>query len=399
MGDMKTIRLAQKKEKAVLRRHPWIFSGAIQETDPDVTDGDIVSVCDSSGRHLGYGYYNGKTQIAVRMLSFGNREITPDYLIGLVRSAAAKRVGNPLLRNTDSYRLIFSEGDSLPGLIVDSYGRHLVMQCLTLGMEKLKEQIVPILIDVARPESIFERSEHEGRALEGLPPMQGQVYGTTPWDVIINENGMSFYVNILSGQKTGFYLDQRDNRALVKALARGRSVLNLFSYTGGFSVAAGLGGAKRILSVDASADALAIAEKNADLNRLNAGHETVRADIFQYLQGGADHGRFHNSRSARPCKEQGLGRKCLPRLQGPAPPDRRENSPRRAGAHLLLFALYQHGALPDGGLQRLCGRGTKGFNHREVHAAVRPPHEHFLPRNRVSEDDASFCGMNAAVNS
>lgn len=281
---MKTIRLAQKKEKAVLRRHPWIFSGAIQETDPDVTDGDIASVCDSSGRHLGYGYYNGKTQIAVRMLSFGNREITPDYLIGLVRSAAAKRVGNPLLRNTDSYRLIFSEGDSLPGLIVDSYGRHLVMQCLTLGMEKLKEQIVPILIDVAQPESIFERSEHEGRALEGLPPMQGQVYGTTPWDVIINENGMSFYINILSGQKTGFYLDQRDNRALVKALAGGRSVLNLFSYTGGFSIAAGMGGAKRILSVDASSDALAIAEKNADLNRLNAGHETVRADIFQYLR-------------------------------------------------------------------------------------------------------------------
>jgi 23S rRNA (cytosine1962-C5)-methyltransferase len=281
---MKTIRLKQNKEKAVLRRHPWIFSGAIRDTDPDITDGDIVSVCDFSGGHLGYGYYNGKTQIAVRMLSFGSMKITPDYLLALVRAAAAKRTGNPLLRNTDSYRLIFSEGDFLPGLIVDSYGKHLVMQCLTLGMEKLKEQIVPIIIDVVRPESIYERSEHEGRALEGLPPMQGQVYGTTPWDVIINENGMSFYINILEGQKTGFYLDQRDNRALVKALARGRSVLNLFSYTGGFSVAAGLGGAQKIVSVDASADALAMAEKNADLNRLHTGHETVRADIFQYVR-------------------------------------------------------------------------------------------------------------------
>jgi 23S rRNA (cytosine1962-C5)-methyltransferase len=281
---MKTVRLEQKKEKAVLNRHPWVFSGAIQKTDPGIADGDIVSVCDSSGKHLGYGYYNSKTQIAVRMLSFGSREITPDYLTELVRAAAAKRTGNPLLRNTDSYRLVFSEGDSLPGLIVDSYGRHLVMQCLTLGMEKLKEQIVPILIDVMRPESIFERSEHEGRALEGLTPMQGQVYGTTPWDVIINENGMSFDINILTGQKTGFYLDQRDNRALVKALARRRNVLNLFSYTGGFSVAAGLGGAGRIISVDASADALAMAEKNIALNRLNAGHETVRADIFQYVR-------------------------------------------------------------------------------------------------------------------
>jgi 23S rRNA (cytosine1962-C5)-methyltransferase len=281
---MKTIRLKQKKEKALLHRHPWIFSGAIGDKDPDIADGDIVSVNDYSGHHLGYGYFNGKTQIAVRMLSFGGQEITPDYLLGLVHAAAAQRTGNPLLRNTDSFRLIFSEGDFLPGLIVDSYCGHLVMQCLTLGMEKQRENIVPIIIDAMQPKSIYERSEHEGRGLEGLPPAQGQIYGTTPGDLIIRENGMSFCINIPSGQKTGFYLDQRDNRALVRSLARGRRVLNLFSYTGGFSVAAGLGGAERIISVDASADALAMAEKNMDLNGMHVPHETIKADIFQYLR-------------------------------------------------------------------------------------------------------------------
>jgi 23S rRNA (cytosine1962-C5)-methyltransferase len=282
--SMNSIYLKQNKTKAVHNRHPWIFSGAIKKKDPGISDGDIVAVCDEAGGRLGFGYYNSKTQIAVRMLSFGEREFTDNYLRELIRAAAAKRTGNPILRDTGSYRLVFSEGDSLPGLIIDSYGGHLVMQILTRGMDRLRETITGMLIEELRPASIYERSDHEGRGMEGLAPVTGQVYGTTPAELVLREGDMSFLVDVGGGQKTGFYLDQRDNRALVKTLASGRDVLNLFSYTGGFSVAAALGGARTITSVDASADALEIARRNLELNRISAPCEFIRADIFQFLR-------------------------------------------------------------------------------------------------------------------
>jgi 23S rRNA (cytosine1962-C5)-methyltransferase len=281
---MKKIWLKKNKEKAVIRQHPWLFSGAIMRKDAAIDDGEIVAVHSAADERLGCGYYNGKTQIAVRLLSFGNQDISPDYLRNLITAAAAWRKENPLLGNTDSYRLIFSEGDFFPGLIVDNYNRHLVLQCLTLGIEKLKDTITGILIDDFNPASIYERSEHEGRNIEGLGPSRGQVYGTTPEELMISEEGMSFYANLHAGQKTGFYLDQRDNRALVRRLSGGRRVLNLFSYTGGFSVAAAMGGAARVTSVDASAEALDLARKNMELNRLDTPGGFVRSDIFQYLR-------------------------------------------------------------------------------------------------------------------
>lgn len=282
--DMKTIHLKEHKEKALLRRHPWVFSGAIGEKDRGIDDGEIVSVLDAKGNHLGCGYYNGRTQIALRMLSFGEEDVTDNYLRELIRSAVSKRAGAPLLHDTDSYRLIFSEGDFLPGLIVDSYGGHLVLQCLTLCMDRLKDTIVKIILEEIKPESIYERSDHEGRGLEGLGPSAGQLYGVTPEELIIKENGMSFQVDVWAGQKTGFFLDQRDNRSLARTLARDRKVLNLFCYTGGFSVAAALGGAASITSVDSSADALDLARKNMELNRVDVPAEFIKADIFQYLR-------------------------------------------------------------------------------------------------------------------
>ncbi len=283
---MNSIYLKQRKDKAVRNRHPWIFSGAIGKKDPGIADGDIVAMRDAAGGLLGSGYYNGKTQIAVRMLAFDGQEVTDTYLRELVRAAVAKRTTSPLLRDTEAYRLIFSEGDFLPGLIVDYYGGHLVMQVLTLGMERLKDEITGILAEEIRPASIYERSDHEGRVLEGLSPAEGQVLGTTPRDLVLREGGLSFHIDIGAGQKTGFYLDQRDNRSLVKRIAGGRDVLNLFCYTGGFSVAAAAGGARRIVSVDSSADALEMAKRNMALNSVSAPCEFIRADIFQYLREG-----------------------------------------------------------------------------------------------------------------
>ncbi len=281
---MAHIRLRKNREKSVLQGHPWIFSGAIHEIDHGIGDGDIAAVRDFSGAHLGYGYYNSKTQISVRMLSFSTDPVDDGFLRRLIISAIEKRKASPSLGRTTACRMIFSEGDFLPGLIVDRYNNHLVIQILTLGMEKLKSRIVSILEETLHPESVYERSDHEGRKLEGLSESSGQLAGTTPVEITINENGASFNVDVMRGQKTGFFLDQRDSRMLVRSLSKGRKALNLFSYTGGFSVQALAGGATKATCVDASENALIAAHANAMLNGYGDKHETVRADIFQYLR-------------------------------------------------------------------------------------------------------------------
>ncbi len=281
---MKSVWLKRKREKALLRRHPWVFSGAIDKREQGIQNGDIVSVQDAGGNLLGYGYCNPASHITIRMLSFGEAKVTPDHLRGLIREAVKRRSGNPLLETTDAYRVIFSEGDGFPGLIVDTYDGHLVMQCLTLGIDRMKNDIMELLIDELRPKSIFEKSDHEGRRMEGLEPTQGQRYGVTHDETRIQENGLAYFVRIHTGQKTGFYLDQRDNRTLIGRIAGGRSVLNLFSYTGGFTVAAARGGARSVISVDSSADSLDLAERNMALNRIETPAEYIRNDVFQFLR-------------------------------------------------------------------------------------------------------------------
>jgi 23S rRNA (cytosine1962-C5)-methyltransferase len=179
--------------------------------------------------------------------------------------------------------MIHSEGDFLPGLIVDWYNGHCVMQIMTLGMEQLKDTIAQILVDLLKPESIYERSDHEGRKVEGLQSVNQQVYGITPEYIEINENGMRFLVNVKRGQKTGFFCDQRENRQIVKKLAKGNEVLNLFSYSGGFSVAALTGGALNAISVDSSQEALDVAIKNCQLNEVDLLHSIVKANVFDYI--------------------------------------------------------------------------------------------------------------------
>lgn len=281
---MNHVYLKPHKDKPVLRRHPWIFSGAIERYDPETEDGQIVEVLDSGGNLLGYGHFNSQSQIMVRMLSFGGNVPDHNHLEALISHAIARR---SLLANacrTNAYRLINSEGDFLPGLIVDYYDRHCVLQLLTLGMDKMRDVIVDILIKVLNPGSIYERSDHPGRKLEGLEHRAGQVYGTTPASVCIDEDSMIFSVDIRQGQKTGFFIDQRDNRSLVRNLSSGLKVLNLFSYTGGFSVAAARGGAREVISVDSSASAIALARSNLEANAVTCATEFVETDVFEYLR-------------------------------------------------------------------------------------------------------------------
>lgn len=286
------IYLKKNKEKPLRNRHSWIFSGAIARIEGESGDGTIAQVCDSGGTLLGYGYYSGRTDIAVRMLSWGERPVDRDYLAGLVRLAVVRRRSDPFLQGTNAFRLIYSEGDLLPGLVVDSYNNHLVMQILTMGMERLRDTMVDIILEEMRPESVYERSDHAGRSAEGLGEVCRTVFGTTPEDVEIQEDGVRFLVDVRHGQKTGFFLDQRENRRLVRGLAQGRKVLNLFSYTGGFTLAALYGGAAETVSVDASRGALDMLEKNLAINGREGASGLIEANVFDYLRGGEIAGDF-----------------------------------------------------------------------------------------------------------
>lgn len=281
---MNAIVLKKGKERAILNRHPWIFSGAIHFLDDEIPNGSIVPVADYCGNVCAWGYVNRCSHIIVRILSFNDSPFTIDALRSLITSAIEKRSRDPFLSTTNACRLVFSEGDGLPGLIVDRYDRHLVLQSLTLGIDQLRNDIVNLLVDIVRPESIYERSDHSGRAAEGLEKIHGQLFGSTPDEIIMRENGLQFLVEVKKGQKTGFFLDQRENRGLLRRIAADRRILNLFAYTGGFTIAGFAGNAREIISLDASQNALDILKKNLALNQIASPAETICSDAFNFLR-------------------------------------------------------------------------------------------------------------------
>lgn len=265
--------LKPQKEKPLKWKHPWIFTGAIQER-PKVVQGDILPVYSSKNELLGHAFANSNAPtIFGRMIAWGESD-PHEALKKSIESALRLRKE---IRNSNAIRLIHAEADSLPGLIVDSYDNHLVIQISTLGMEKLKDRILSLL----GPHSIYERSTSPSRKQEGLAPFEGQLQGTTPDTILINEEGRLMEVHPKEGQKTGYFIDQRELRNAVQSLSSGKNVLNCFSYTGGFSIAALKGGAKSAISLDSSAWALEKAQKNASLNGFT--HETIEADAFDYL--------------------------------------------------------------------------------------------------------------------
>lgn len=284
---MKTIRciLKKGKEKALEGFHPWVFSGAIDQIDDDFESGDLVKVFSAEGRFLGQGYLNPRSQIAIRMLSFDEKEINAGFFEKRIQEAHLLRQ-RFVPSDTNAYRLIHAEGDYLPGLIVDRYADFLVAQFLTAGMEKWKNQIVSILQKETQAKGIFGRDDSEWREWEGLERRIGKLWGQEPPDYVeIQENGLPFIVDIHRGQKTGFFLDQRSNRKLIAEISKGKRVLNCFSYTGGFSVYAMKGGAAQAVSVDSSADALNTARENFRKNGLPVTEgDFVEADVFEYLR-------------------------------------------------------------------------------------------------------------------
>ena len=277
--------LQRSREKSLLRRHPWIFSGAVKFVDDGTISGDVVRVQTEDGLFLAYAAFSEKSQIIARVLSFDENDVIDEaFYRRQIRMAIARR--SHLFTTISAVRLIHAESDGLPGLIADRYGDVIVVQLLTAGIDPQRGMIAKVLMEETSAVTIYERSDADVRELEGLPARNGLIVGEClPAETVIQENGMKIAVDIASGHKTGFYLDQRDSRALIKSLAANMDVLNCFCYTGTMSVAALIGGAKSVLSIDSSAPALQMAAHNLQLNNLDSARaEWLDADVFQALR-------------------------------------------------------------------------------------------------------------------
>ncbi len=280
----RTVVLKTGKDKPIRNRHHWIFSGAVAQL-PEFTDGECLPVSSAGGDFLGWGYFNRHAKIIGRMLTFEDIAIK-EALQRRLQSALAMRAMLFAGQETNAYRLVNGEGDMLPGLIIDRYDDVVVMQVSTLGMQQLRPLITEWLADVLKPRCIYEKSLLPSRKEEGLSDEQGVLFGGNAADeIVISENGLKFGVSVLHGQKTGFFLDHRDMRQMVRGLALGKRVLNCFAYTGGFSIYAAAGGALAVDSVDISASAMQVAERNMALNGFSsAAHHFYSADVFEFLR-------------------------------------------------------------------------------------------------------------------
>ena len=256
------------RDKSLRLRHPWIFSGAIADIDGHPTAGETVKVVDGDGRFLAYAAYSPQSQIRARVWSFDADE-------GINAQFFERRIGRAVARR-----------DGLPGIVADRYGNVIVTQLLSAGADRWRDTIAQALSSVTGARAVYERSDAEDRSLEGLTPRFGVITGVLPRTVTMFEDGLCYTVDVVSGQKTGFYLDQRDNRALVRRLAKDKRVLNAFCYTGGFSLAALAGGATSVLSIDSAADALALGRENVARNPKLAAERAAwrEANVFAELR-------------------------------------------------------------------------------------------------------------------
>jgi 23S rRNA (cytosine1962-C5)-methyltransferase len=284
---MSSVILKKAADSFIKRKHPWIFSGAINRLEGNPSNGETVQIFTSDKKLIGNGSFSPSSQIRVRVWSFDPEEkIDEGFFRRKITLANSLREKIIDISKTNAYRIINAESDGLPGLIVDRYADFLVCQFLSSGTEFNKKLIIEILDDVLKPIGIFERSDVEVRTKEGLQPVQGLLKGIIPEDLIeVQENGFRFLVDIKGGHKTGFYLDQRDNRKLISDFAKGRTVLNCFSYTGGFSVNALAAGANKVIQIEASSSAIDLSNKNFELNNLNPSLvENINGDVFEVLR-------------------------------------------------------------------------------------------------------------------
>jgi 23S rRNA (cytosine1962-C5)-methyltransferase len=287
---MLEIELKAGREKALLRGHPWVFSGSIKTVhaeSEEITPGETARVINSKGEFIAWGAYSPASKIRLRVWS-QDQALRIDRDFFKLRLANAIRLRRRILDSGpgNACRLVHAESDGLPGIIIDKYANTLVIQCLSAGAEFWRDMVVGQLVELIGCERVYERSDADIRYLENLPPRIGPLIGGDQDEKIqILESDIKFWVDIGSGHKTGFYLDQRENRGIVRDLAEDRSVLDCFAYTGGFSVSASAGGAKNVVAVESSADAIELGHENVSLNNLPVEQiEWVEGDVFQVLR-------------------------------------------------------------------------------------------------------------------
>ncbi len=279
---MMRVALHKGRERRPLAGHPWIYQGEVHRIEGGPAPGDLVEVRDARDRFVGRGYINPHSQILVRLLTWQEEAIDEAFLRRRVQSAIDLR--KRWAGDSEAYRLVFGEADLLPGLIVDRYGEILVVQFLTAGIEALSNTVVNLLLELLRPRGIYARNDAPARQLEGLDRTSGFLYGQFDTVFQISEGGVRFWVDIAAGQKTGLFLDQRENRLRLRSFAEGREVLDAFCYTGGFGLHAAAAGAKSVLGVELSTDAAALAVRNTELNGFREMVSIVEGNAFDELR-------------------------------------------------------------------------------------------------------------------
>lgn len=281
-SHMPKIILKPKEERRVLAGHLWVFNNEIASIEDLQENGEIVDIYSWGQKFIARGYYNRHSLISARILTYQKEEIDSAFFAKRIRRAYHFR--QQLYPGLDSYRLFFSEADLLPGLIVDKYQDYLVAQFLTLGIEKLSAQIIEALTEVFNPQGILLRNDSPTREREGLEQKVEVIYGEVPDELVIDEYGLKFQVDSKSGQKTGFFFDQRENRQIVRNMSKDKKVLDCFCYSGGFALNACQGGANSVLAVDESEPALELVRANADLNGFAGRVTAIQADCFEKLR-------------------------------------------------------------------------------------------------------------------
>ena len=286
------LRLKPARDRSLRQRHPWIFSGAIASVDGELEPGDTVDVRDAVGKFIARAAFSPESQIRARVWTFDAREtVDARFIARRVARAVAARA-TMLDQQHTGCRLIHGESDGLPGVVADRYADTVVLQLSSAGAERWREAIIEAIVDATAAACVYERSDADVRKLEGMPPRTGVAHGRLPDAVVFVEDGIAYRVDVVDGQKTGFYLDQRDNRAAVRTLSAGCRVLNVFAYTGAFALAALAGGAATVVSIESSADAIRLAEENFSRNpALPADRAEWReADAFAELRKLRDRG-------------------------------------------------------------------------------------------------------------
>ena len=284
VAGMLEIILKSGRDRSVRRRHPWVLSGAVDRVEGTSEPGALARVSSSDGESLGFGHWSPASSLRVRMLSFGKEPLEEAAFIDAAIGRAIGRRTPDLCGETDGVRLINAEGDGLPGLVVDRYGDALVVRLTTAGMDRARPWLVDALRERTGASAALERADASAARREGFAPRDGLWWGEVAERVVLRERSREYLVDLVSGQKTGFYLDQRAARDRVQALAEGRRVLDLFCYSGGFSVAAARGGAAKVVAVDRSEPALRLARENIERNGLGSVPSVFQADAFEFAR-------------------------------------------------------------------------------------------------------------------